>query len=197
VLTILVVNEYEVQNRIIQAQRSYTAQELQQAATYLNREFAGKDIYQVREDLLEEIHLAKEQMNNMMQTVIEMADKAFVFGASAEDYILDGQTNLMGFAELGDLEKLRELFEAFNRKGDILRLLDQCLTAQGVQIFIGEELGFEVLDLCSVVTAPYSVEAKVLGVLGVIGPTRMAYGRVVPIVEITAKLLAAALNSKI
>jgi heat-inducible transcriptional repressor len=135
-------------------------------------------------------------MNRMMQTVIEMADQAFQQEPSMEDYILAGQTNLMGFAELADMEKLRQLFEAFNRKQDILHLFDQCMNAQGVQIFIGEESGFDVLDVCSVVTAPYSVEGKVLGIVGVIGPTRMAYGRVIPIVDVTAKLLSAALNSR-
>jgi len=198
VLAILVVNGQEVQNRIIHTQRNYTAVELQQAANYLNAEFAGKDIHKVREDLLQDLHLTRETMNNMMQAVIEIAEKAFkTDGIEEEDYVLAGQTNLMGFAELSDVEKLRELFDAFNHKQDILHLLDQCLTAQGVQIFIGEEAGSDVLGICSIVTAPYSVEGKIMGVLGVIGPTRMAYERVIPIVDVTAKLLASALNSRI
>jgi heat-inducible transcriptional repressor len=102
----------------------------------------------------------------------------------------------MGQAELGNIEKLRHLFEAFSQKRDILHVLDQCLTARGVQIFIGEESGYDVLDECSVVTAPYSVNGQVLGVLGVIGPTRMAYERIIPIVDVSAKLLASALNSR-
>jgi heat-inducible transcriptional repressor len=198
VLAILVINEYEVQNRVIYSQRGYTALELQQAANYLNAEFAGKDIHQVRESLLRDMHLTRESMNTIMQAVVEIADKAFqTDSAGEEDYVLAGQTNLMVFSELANLEKLRELFEAFNRKRDILHLLDLCLNAQGIQIFIGEESGFDVLDACSLVTSSYSVKGKVLGVLGVIGPTRMAYERVVPIVGITAKLLAAALNSRI
>lgn len=197
VLVILVVNEQEVQNRIIYADRNYTALELQQVANYLNAEFAGKDIQQVRERLLRDMRSTRETMNDMMQTVIEMAGKVFPLeSVEAEDYILEGQTNLMDFAELSSVDKLRDLFDAFNRKRDILHLLDQCLNAEGVQIFIGEEAGFRVLDECSVITAPYSVDGNVLGVLGVIGPTRMAYGRVIPIVEITARLLAAALNSR-
>lgn len=197
VLAILVVNEREVQNRIIRTQRVYTSAELTQAANYLNAQFAGRDIYQVRAALLQEVHLTRETMNRLMQTVLEVAGQAFAVDlAQAEDYVLAGQTNLMGFAELGDREKLRQLFEAFNRKRDILHLLDQCMGAEGVQIFIGEESGFDVLEACSVVTAPYSVGGKVLGVLGVIGPTRMAYGRVIPIVDVTAKLLASALNSQ-
>jgi heat-inducible transcriptional repressor len=196
VLAILVVNERQVQNRIIHTRRTYTAAELQQVSNYLNAEFAGKDIKQVRKGLLRDLRQTRATMNRMMQAVIEMADQAFQQETSPEDYILAGQTNLMGFAELADMEKLRQLFEAFNRKQDILHLFDQCMSAQGVQIFIGEESGFDVLDVCSVVTAPYSVEGKVLGVLGVIGPTRMAYGQVIPIVDITAKLLSAALNSR-
>ncbi|MDQ2696510.1 MAG: heat-inducible transcriptional repressor HrcA [Pseudomonadota bacterium] len=197
VLAILVVNEREVQNRIVHTQRLYSAVELQQAANFLSAEFAGKDIHQVRADLLRDMHRTRESMNAMMQTVIEMADKAFADSAAApEDYVLAGQTNLMEFAELSNVERLRQLFDAFNRKRDILHLLDQCLHAHGVQIFVGEESGFEVLDECSVVTAPYSVGDRVLGVLGVIGPTRMAYGRVIPLVDVTARLLASALNSR-
>ncbi len=197
VLAILVVNEREVQNRIIHTQRSYTEAELQQAANYLNAQFAGKDIHQVREGLLQEMESTRETMDRMMQTVIEMADKTFQADVSDEEEVfVDGETNLMDFAELSNVEQLRQLFDAFNRKRDILVLLDQCLHAQGVQIFIGEEAGCDVLGSCSVITAPYSAGDKALGVLGVIGPTRMAYERVIPIVDITAKLLSSALNSR-
>ncbi len=102
----------------------------------------------------------------------------------------------MQCTDLSDLDKLRQLFDTFNHKRDLLHLLDQCVHAEGVQIFIGEESGFEALRGCSVVTAPYTVEGQVLGVLGVIGPTRMAYDRVIPVVDVTARLLAAALNSR-
>jgi heat-inducible transcriptional repressor len=112
------------------------------------------------------------------------------------EYVIAGETNLMGFAELSNVEKLKRLFEAFNQQRDILHLLDQSLRAEGVQIFIGQESGYTILDDCSVVTAPYTLDKEVVGVLGVIGPTRMAYERVIPIVDITAKLLGSALNSK-
>jgi heat-inducible transcriptional repressor len=107
-----------------------------------------------------------------------------------------GQTNLMEFQELCNVDQLRKLFDAFSKKRDMLHLLDQCVNAEGIQIFIGEESGYEMLDECSMVTAPYSVEGETLGVLGVIGPTRMAYDRVIPIVDATARLLGAALNPK-
>jgi heat-inducible transcriptional repressor len=194
VLAILVVNEQEVQNRIIRTQRPYADAELHQIANYLNAQFAGKDLSQARTALLQDMQHTRETMNQMMESVIEMANQVFETDSADEDYVVAGQTNLMSIAELADMEKLRRLFDAFNRKRDILHLFDQCLHAQGVQIFIGEEAGSEDLKGCSVVTAPYSVDGKALGVLGVIGPTRMAYERVIPVVEVTAKLLASALN---
>ena len=198
VLVILVINDTEVQNRIIDAERDYRSDELQQAANYLNHQFAGKNLHEIRQTLLRDLQTTRESMNELMQTVISVAGQAFAKTPEEEqeDYVLDGEINLMGHAELSDVDKLRQLFEAFNKKRDILHILDQCLSARGVQIFIGEESGYQVLDECSVVTAPYSVEGRVLGVLGVIGPTRMAYERVIPLVDVSAKLLASALNSR-
>jgi heat-inducible transcriptional repressor len=195
VLVILVLNAQEVQNRIIHIRRPYSAMELQQAANYLNAQFTGKDIHQVRETLLRELRETRDSLDRLMQTVMEMAEQTFETEPDGEDYVVAGQTHLMKYADLSDLDKLRHLFDAFNHKRDLLHLFDQCLHAQGVQIFIGEESGFEVLEGCSVVTAPYTVEGQVLGVLGVIGPTRMAYDRVIPVVDVTARLLAAVLNA--
>ncbi len=194
VLVILVVNDSEVQNRVIHTGREYSASELQQASNYLSSVFTGKDLHQARERLLAEMRDARDSMNRMMLAAIEMADKAFTDEEQGDDYVLAGQTNLMEFAELAEMDKLRQLFEAFNEKRQILHLLDGALHADGIQIFIGEESGYEVLDGCSVVTAPYKVQGKVLGVLGVIGPTRMSYDRVIPIVDLTARLLSSALN---
>ncbi|QKT04924.1 heat-inducible transcriptional repressor HrcA [Ectothiorhodospiraceae bacterium 2226] len=195
VLVILVVNEREVQNKIIHTTRSYSAGELQQAANYLNAAFAGRRPQQVREDLIREMGESREGMNSIMRTVVEVAGQVFTEEqASGDDFVLAGETNLMSYTEMADINTLRQLFEAFNRKRDILHLLDQSLAADGLQIFIGEEAGREVLEACSVVTAPYSVNGEVVGVLGVIGPTRMAYNRVIPIVDVTARLLGAALN---
>ena len=198
ILAILVINAQEVQNRIIYMQRDYSQSELQQAANFLNGKFIGLDIEQVRTALLQEMQADRESMNDLMATVIDIAEKTFDSSADEpqHDYVLDGQTNLMSVADLSNVEKLRQLFEAFNQKHDILELLDHCMNARGIQIFIGEEAGYDVLEECSVVTAPYSVDGNVMGVLGVIGPTRMAYDRVIPIVDVTAKLLASALNSR-
>ena len=135
-------------------------------------------------------------MNSMMIDAIEMAQKAFPDSEPEAELVMAGETNLMGLEELADMAKLKKLFEAFGRQQEMLHLLDQSLNEHGVQIFIGQESGYQLLDECSVVTAPYSTEDDTMGVLGVIGPTRMAYERVIPIVDVTAKLLASALKSR-
>lgn len=199
VLVILVVNDREVQNRIINTDKTYSSSELQHVSNYLNELFAGKDLTHVRKSILEELEKMKEQVNQSMQSAIEMAQKAFDSDTpkkDSDDLLFSGQTNLMDVAELGQVDKLKKLFETFNQKRDILHLLEQAINADGMQIFIGEESGYDVLDNCSVVTSPYEVDGQILGVLGVIGPTRMHYERVIPIVDITAKMLGAALNSK-
>lgn len=197
VLVILVVNDREVQNRIINTDKTFSASELQQVSNYLNEQFAGKDLTQVRKSILEELDRMKQKVNDTMQSVIEMAQMAFDADTEKNDDLLfSGQTNLMDVAELGQVEQLKKLFETFNQKRDILHLLEQAIHADGMQIFIGEESGYDVLDNCSVVTSPYEADGQILGVLGVIGPTRMHYERVIPIVDITAKMLGAALNSK-
>lgn len=194
VLVILVVNEQEVQNRIIQTRRNYSASELQQIANYLNAVCAGRDLRQARQALLGEMDDTRSHMNQLMADAVQMAQHIFTEDEQSGDYLLDGQTNLMSYEEMANLDKLRKLFDAFNQKRDILQLLDQAVDADGVQLFIGDESGYEVLDECSVVTSPYQVEGEVMGVLGVIGPTRMAYDRVIPIVDVTAQLLGASLN---
>jgi heat-inducible transcriptional repressor len=195
VLAIMVVNDREVQNKILDVQRDFTADELQQAANYLNEQFGGRDLLQVRRQIVQELRETRESMNALMLDAIEMAQKAFPEGAADIEYVLAGETNLMGLDELADVETLKSLFEAFSRRRDILHLLDQSLNSDGVQIFIGQESGYDVLDSCSIVSAPYAAEDDSVGVIGVIGPTRMAYERVIPIVDITAKLLGRALKS--
>ena len=197
VLVVLVVNGSDVQNRIIHPGRPYSQAVLQQVGNYLNEVCAGKDLREVRESLLAELKEHRSSLDALMLTAIEMADKAFVREPGDEEALLvSGQTNLMEYGELADMEKLRHLFEAFREKTELLHILDQCLRADGLRIFIGEESGYEVLDGCSVITTPYEREGEVLGVLGVIGPTRMAYDRVIPIVDVTARLLGAALNQQ-
>jgi heat-inducible transcriptional repressor len=196
VLAILVFNECDVQNRVLQMRRLYGASELQHAANYLNAAFAGRDVYEVRRVLINELKEAREHVTQLMSEHIGMSDNLFP-EPEDEDFVLAGQTNLLNFSDISDnLEQLRRLFDIFNKKQDILQILDHCLYSNGVQIFIGSESGHQILGECSIVTSPYKVDDKVVGVLGVIGPTRMAYERVIPIVDITAKLLGAALDFK-
>src|SRR5687768_11420730 len=198
VLVILVVNGREVQNRILQLDRHYTADELRRASNYLNQEFGGKELSAVREHLLSQLKETRESLNQVMLDAIHLAQHVVGMPATGGrmEYVMAGETNLMNFAELSNVEKLRRLFEAFTQQRDILHLLDLSLRAEGVQIFIGQESGYTILVDCSLVTAPYSLDQEVVGVLGVIGPTRMAYERVIPIVDITVKLLGSALNSR-
>ena len=199
VLVVLVFDDREVQNRIIQLERHYTNDELKRASNYLNEQFRGRTLTQVRQVILTQLREAHAHLNQVMLDAISVAQHVFESaepGAERLEYVIKGETNLMGAAELTSVEKLRRLFEAFNEKRDFLHLLDQSLRAEGVQIFIGHESGYQILDDCSVVTAPYAAGDSVVGVLGVIGPTRMAYERVIPIVDLTAKLLSAALNSR-
>lgn len=194
ILVILVMSDNEIQNKIIHTARTFSASELEQAANYLNKMFSDKDLPEIRKEMLAELESMKDNVNQLMQAAIEMAQQAIDSG-SKDDYVLAGETNLMGVSGWGDIDRLKRLFDTFNRKRDILHLLEQSINAKGVQIFIGEESGYEVLDDCSIVTSPYESEGQILGVLGVIGPTRMDYERVIPIVDLTAKMLGSALNS--
>ena len=161
VLAILVISSTDVRNVIINTERDYSKGELEQIANYLNSSFAGKGIAAVREKLLKEMRAAKADMDAVMQSAIEMADKVFSNADGGDsDYVIAGQTNLMEFSELSKVERLRQLFDAFNEKREILYLLDSSMRAKGVKIFIGEESGYQVLDECSVVTAPYEVDGQ-------------------------------------
>lgn len=197
VLAILVINERDVQNRVIQTSHSYSRAELERIANYLNAQFEGRDLSAVRRNLLNQMQGDREHIDRLMHSAIEMAQQTSESDAGAQDYVLAGETNLMGYEEMSDVTRLRQLFEAFNEKRAMLDLFDKSLQAQGVQIFIGQESGYEVFDQCSVVTATYSsADDEVLGVLGVIGPTRMAYDRIIPVVDVTAKLLGHVLNPR-
>lgn len=195
ILVIFVTDDQDVHNKIIHTDRLYSPAELQQAANYLNSMYAGRSLSRIRESILLDMEQNRAQVNQGMIDAVTMAQQTFS-QQPKEDYVLSGETNLMGFSELSDMERLKQLFEAFSQKQGVIHLLDQCLQAEGVQIFIGEESGYRAFDHCSLVTSSYSINDEVVGVLGVIGPTRMAYEKVIPYVDVTAKLLGAALNSK-
>ncbi|MEO6519132.1 MAG: heat-inducible transcriptional repressor HrcA [Pseudoxanthomonas sp.] len=192
VLAILVFADNDVQNRVIEPRRAYEPSELERVANYLNSQFAGRPLADIRAALLRDLRNAQSEMEGLLAHTVELAEHAFV--PVDDDMVLTGQTRLIGVQDLSDLDRLRELFEAFARKREILQLLERTLQAPGVRIFIGEETGLAPLDGISVVTAPYIAGGQVLGVLGVIGPTRMAYERVIPVVQAAADALGAAMN---
>ena len=199
VLVILVVNDHEVQNRVIHTDRDYTREELEQASNYFNEAFAGRDLGTIRQNISAELEATRSDVNRLMSTLMEMAGKAFAEeedSGQTSDFVIAGETNLMNFEELSDIEKLKALFDTFSRKRDLYDLLERSVQADGLQIYIGRESGHQVLDDLSVVTAPYSSNGEVVGVLGVIGPTRMEYERVISVVDVTSRLLGAALNSR-
>lgn len=192
VMAIVVFADHEVQNRIFQTRRMFDAGELERVANYLNQHCAGRPLAEIRARLMDELRNARDAMEALLSQTVELAEHALVPGD--EDMVLSGQNRLIGVQDLSDLDRLRELFEAFARKREILQLLERTIHAPGVRIFIGEETGLAPLEGVSLVTAPYAAGGRTLGVLGVIGPTRMAYDRVIPVVQATASLLGAALN---
>lgn len=195
VLVILVFNEQEVQNRIIQTEREYSSSELQHAANFLMAQYAGYDLTDIRRVLLKKMHDDRNDMEQYMAAALEVADKTFET-KNENDYVMAGETNLFNLAQNADIDYLRNLFETFTQKQALLHLLDQCLQSDGVKIFIGQESGVQVFDGCSFVAAPYQLEDKTLGVLGVIGPSRMNYQHVISTVDITAKLLSVVLSDE-
>jgi heat-inducible transcriptional repressor len=196
VLVILVFDDREVQNRVIHTGREYSTVELNQAANYLNREFGGRSLPSIREALLASMQADKDRMDGLMQAALDVASQVFAEPDSGEpdgsQVIVSGESQLLQMSS--DTGLLRSLFDAFSRKGRILHLLDQCLQSDGIQLFIGEESGYDFFETVSLVTAPYQVQGRPAGVLGVVGPTRMAYREVIPVVDVTARMLGAAIN---
>jgi len=194
VLVILVVNEREVQNRIIHTRRIFTEEELRDAAALVNQRYAGQPLSEVQKRIVREMKEARSQIDSYLEHALDLANQALERERPEDEYVMAGKSRLLGGATAREIDSLRDLFDSFERKKDLLHLLERCTRAEGVQIFIGEEAGYEVFGDFSVVTAPYSDGVRTLGVLGVIGPTRMAYNRVIPIVDVTARMLSSALS---
>jgi heat-inducible transcriptional repressor len=193
VLVILVTTDGQVQNRVVNMDRRFAPSELTEAANYFNATYGGQAVRDVRRTLLEDLERDSREMNQLMATARQIARQLFTED-DGEDLMVSGEDNLFDVPELCDLAKLRGLFDAFKAKQDLLQLLDRSMRANHVHIFIGDESGYSVLQDCSVVTAPYKVDGQVIGTLGVIGPTRMSYDRVIPLVDVTARLLGSALK---
>lgn len=192
ILLIIVTMEGEVENRVILTDRPYSASALTEAANFFNQNFAGHSFDQVRVKLREELGRMRDDITRLMAAAVDAGSQAH---DAKENVVVSGSRKLLDVEELSsNMGSLRRLFDAFEQKTGLLQLLDQSRNAAGVQIFIGGESDLLPLDECSLVTAPYSVDGQVVGTLGVVGPTRMAYERVVPIVDITARLLSSALS---
>lgn len=192
-LAVLVFEDGEVQNRLMEVDRTFSASQLERAANFLNREYAGLLLPEIQQRLLSDMMASRRELESLMDSAVELARTAFS-SHRGPDMVVSGQANLLQYRDLGDLDSLKVLFEAFQEKREILYLLQECVEADGVRLFIGEESGSAVLENCSVVGAPYQVDGRVVGVVGVIGPTRMAYDQVISIVEATADALTAILN---
>lgn len=192
ILLIIVAPDGDVQNKVLEASRKFTDSELTEATNYLNQKYAGMAFENIRARIQSELTELKDNISQLMSLAVSAGQENSV---KNEDYVVSGETNLLSVNDLTmNIESLRTLFEMFDKKTGILQLLDTSDRANGVQIYIGGESGLVPLDECSVVTAPYDVDGQVVGTVGVIGPTRMAYERVIPIVDITAKLLSGALS---
>ena len=193
VLLIVVTQDGDVQNRVLFTERDYSPAELVSAANYINQNYSGHSFEEVRQRLREELHEIRQDMMQLMNAAVDAGDRALEEGS--EPYVISGERNLLTAQDLShDLRRLRQLFELFEHKTTLLQILDLSLRGQGVQVFIGGESGVSAPDDVSVVTAPYKVDGEVVGTVGVIGPSRMAYDRVVPVVDVTAKLLSSALS---
>jgi len=193
ILLIIVAPDGDVQNCIILTDRAYKPSELTEAGNFLNQHFAGLTFAEIKARIQDELRKLREDMTRLMTQALEAGTE--VMNQNSEDYVLSGEHNLLHVQDLSsNMASLRRLFDMFEQKTSLLQLLDISSRAHGVQIFIGGESGLVPLDECSVVTAPYEVDGQVVGTVGVVGPTRMAYERVIPIVDITAKLLSSALS---
>jgi len=193
ILLVIVSPSGDVQNRLLLTDVDYTPSQLIQAANYINQNYGGLSFDEVRIRLQGELKQLRDDMTRLMQAAVEAGSDAM--NDNSDDVVISGERNLLSVSDLSsNMVSLRQLFDLFEQKTSLMQLLDVSNKATGVQIFIGGESSLVPMDQMSVVTSPYTVNGKVVGTLGVIGPTRMAYERVIPIVDITAKLLSNALS---
>jgi heat-inducible transcriptional repressor len=193
ILLVIVAPNGEVQNRLLLTDTDYTPSQLTQAANYINQHYAGRSFQEVRMKVQEELRQLRDSMTTLMQAAVEAGSDAMT--EHSDEVVISGERNLLAVSDLSaNMTSLRKLFDVFEQKSGLAALLDISNKATGVQIFIGGESQILPVEEMSVVTAPYEVNGKIVGTLGVIGPTRMAYERVIPIVDITARLLSNALS---
>jgi len=195
ILALLVNTSGIVQNRVIEAKEDYSQSELDSFSEYLNSFLSGLTLRQVREKILEQMRLEKIAYDRLFDQALKLSQKAFSSVEDA-DVFIDGRTNILEEPEFSDVSSMRDLFRAFEEKATMIRLLDKCLEPQGVKIAIGSESQIREMETCSLITSTYSLGGKVLGALGVIGPRRMNYSRVIPLVDYTAKLVTEILEAQ-
>ena len=192
-LVIIVSPEGDVQNRVIFTEVDYTSSQLAEAANYLNGHYAGLSIEQVRERLKNEVETLRGEIASLMQAAVNASSEALT--REQDEVVISGERNLLAVSDFsGDMGHLRRAFDLFEQKTQIMRLLDISSQAEGVRIYIGGESQVVPFEDLSIVSAPYEVDGQVVGTLGVIGPTRMAYDRMIQIVDITSKLVSNALS---
>ena len=193
ILLVVVAPTGEVHNRLLLTEVDYTPSQLVQAANYLNQNFGGLTFEDARLRINHELRQLRDDMTCLMQAAVEAGSDAMA--DQSDEVVISGERNLLNVADLSsNMGSLRKLFDMFEQKTGLMQLLDVSSKASGVQIFIGGESQLVPMEEMSIVTAPYEINGKIVGTLGVIGPTRMAYERVIPIVDITAKLLSNALS---
>ncbi|MGI9317888.1 MAG: heat-inducible transcriptional repressor HrcA [bacterium] len=197
VLAILITNDGQVQNRVLSTNKEYSDSELIEAANFFNATYGAWSLDEVRTDLARHMQADHRDMHREMRTAIRMAGELFESGSESEteSVLVSGENNLLAVPDFSELEKIKELFDTFKTKQVLYDLLQKSMSTSGVQIFIGEESGYKILEDCSVIAAPYEIDSKRVGVLGVIGPTRMQYDEVISAVDITARLLGSALSN--
>jgi len=193
VLLIIVMPDGEVENRVLLTEKDYTQSQLTEASNFLNQNYIGCPFHEIRQRVQSELHQLHHDMSSLMSAAIAAGDEAIA--RKQEDYVISGERNLLHLQDFStDMNRLRNLFNVFEQKTELLRLLDASRHAPGMHIFIGAESGLAGLDECSVVTAPYARDGQVVGTLAVVGPKRMDYEKVIPIVDVTARLLSNALS---
>jgi len=192
-----VTEDGRVQNRVLPTAGKFTESELVQAANFFNQRYKGNTLDDVRRLLVTDMQRDNDEMHQINQSAMQAASRVIneEEASSQNEVVLTGEQQLLNVPDLCQIETLQKLFDAFKTKRDLLDLLDRSMKADGVSVFIGEESGYSALGECSVIASPYEVEGKILGTLGVVGPTRMAYDEVISVVDITAKLLSQALTS--
>lgn len=195
VLVVLVFNDQDVQNRIIELDKTISADELQETANFLNEQCVGKNLADAKQYLVARMENIRATTNEFMSSIVQATDHVLEEQLEQKiPFLVSGKTNLLNYQELASSDKLKALFNAFDQHSEMLSLLDKSMQAQGVQVFVGQECGNSIYQDCSIITTPYEVEGEVLGVLGVVGPSRMDYQKVVPRVDMTAKILGSLLK---